>query len=180
MIGSPIRRCPDCGEEFQPHVVQCSDCGAPLESVFEGDPLLEQRAEATGAAPAPAELALLVRGLTPGEADQAAQHLAAAGIPIRLALDRDGLRLGVAREQLVPARSILGRAGVLPEQPDAAEGAVAEEGGPCPACGDHVAPGTAECAGCGLQLAGAFQCPRCGTELLTPSEACPACAPPAD
>jgi len=32
----PIRVCPSCGSEFQPHVTQCLDCGTPTVAGWEG------------------------------------------------------------------------------------------------------------------------------------------------
>ena len=60
--GAPIRRCPECGEEFQPHVVDCSDCGTPLVSAFEGDGAPEAGGDA-GAAPVPEETVTLLSGV---------------------------------------------------------------------------------------------------------------------
>ena len=179
--GAPIRRCPECGEEFQPHVVHCSDCGALLESAFEGEAAPEARASTPATVePAPRQYVVLERGLTSGLAQEAAQYLGAAGIPFRVAAEAGGgFRVSVPLEQMEQGRAALEDAGVGPEPADLPEGAVAAEGGPCPACGDDVAPGTDECPGCGLQLAGAFQCARCGAELQ-PFEACTACAPEPD
>jgi hypothetical protein len=119
---------------------------------------------------------MLASRLTPGMAARAAQALSQAGLRFSLVSDpRQGLRLGVALEDKPEALAILERADVVPKQPDPAEAAVAEEGGPCPACGDRVAPGTTECPGCGLQLSGAYPCRHCGFDLDPAEEACPTC-----
>jgi predicted amidophosphoribosyltransferase len=174
--GSPIRRCPECGEEFMPHVVNCSDCGTPLVSAYEG----EEPPAAAGAPPPedPAEYVSVVSGLTSEAAAEAARHFAAAGIAFATALDarRGGLRLGVARARVREAMEVLEREGIVPRQPDSAEGAVALEGGPCPACGDPVQPGTAECPGCGLHFSSPVpQCEHCGADVDPAFDACPEC-----
>jgi hypothetical protein len=172
----PIRRCPECSEEFQPHIVRCSDCGALLEAAFEGDASPDERGDLRESAPPLPEYARILDGLSPAMAELAAQHLSAAGIPVALTSHyRYGLRLGVKAEDAVTAIAILEREGIVPKQPDASEAAVAAEGGPCPACGDDVAPGTAVCPGCGLRLAGGVPCRHCGAELPPPIGECPEC-----
>jgi hypothetical protein len=174
--GAPIRRCPECGEEFLPHVVQCSDCGATLESGFEGETPSAQGGGVAAPAPA-AEYVGLVSRLTPETAQEAAGHLTEAAVPFVLVSDsRRGLRLGVAPERVADAIGILERAGLAPMQPDSGEAAVAAEGGPCPACGENVAPGSVDCPGCGLSLAAAaVPCRHCGGELHPGFDACPDC-----
>lgn len=39
----PIRFCPACGEEFQPHILTCLDCGAETLEGFEGQEPAERR-----------------------------------------------------------------------------------------------------------------------------------------
>jgi len=171
----PIRRCPECGEEYQPHIVTCSDCGALLEAGFEGDSVDQRHEPLEPALPSP-EYARILDGLAPEIAELAAQHLSAAGIRFGLDSYQYGLRLGVQVEDATVALAILERAGIVPKGPDASEVPVAAEGGPCPACGDDVAPGMTECPGCGLQLAGGVPCRHCGAELATPTGECPSCA----
>jgi hypothetical protein len=174
--GAAIRRCPECGEEFLPHVVHCSDCGALLENAFENDAPPDGPGGVAPAASESPDSVALVSGLTPGAAAQAAERLAAAGIAFGLVADaRRGLRLGVERGRMVEAIEILEREGVIPGQPDPAGAAVGTEGGPCPACGDPVAPGTVDCPGCGLQLSGGVQCRHCGAELVPALDSCPEC-----
>lgn len=157
-----------------PHVVDCSDCGAPLVSALEGD---EAPPGALEPAPESPEYVSLVSGLTATMAEEAARHLGASGIPFAVVADpRRGLRVGVAPDRVRDAMAILERGEVVPRQPDSAEGVVALEGGPCPACGEQVRPGTAECPGCGLHLSSpAPQCPWCGAELDPAFDACPEC-----
>src|SRR5213593_4537794 len=32
-----LRYCPDCGEEYQPHMTQCIDCGTALNEKLDGE-----------------------------------------------------------------------------------------------------------------------------------------------
>ena len=34
--GTYVRYCPDCGEEYQPHMTQCIDCGTALKEKLDG------------------------------------------------------------------------------------------------------------------------------------------------
>jgi hypothetical protein len=61
-----------------------------------------------------------------------------------------GLKLEVHEDDGPAATALLIKAGLLPPFDESPP--VGEEGGPCPACGTHVAPGTIECADCGLVL----------------------------
>lgn len=172
----PIRRCPQCGEEFQPHVVDCSDCGALLVDAFEGG-APSGRAADPDPPPEATEYVGLLSGLDPPMVEQASRHLAAAGIPFTVVADsRRGLRLGVAAERVLDSMHVLERNDVVPGRSESTEGAVAVEGGPCPACGDPVRPGAAECPACGLALSGAApECEHCGAELNPVFDACPEC-----
>lgn len=175
MPGAPIRRCPECGEEFQPHVVSCSDCGAPLENAFEAEePPADERG---GLATVALDYVGLVSGLDTEAAAMSAERLRAAGIPFQLVShSRRGLRLFVARDRVADAIAVLDAGSQVAATPDRAEGAVAVEGGPCPACGEGVAAGAVECPGCGLSLGGAApSCSDCGAELVPGFDACAAC-----
>jgi hypothetical protein len=150
----PVRRCPDCGEEFQPHVVNCSECGTLLEDGIEGE------TSPTDAAPEEDASAYVSLGNFDAEAaGMAAAHLAAAGLRFQLAPSRttsgrplSGLSLFVNEADARAAGDLLVREGILPPIDDSPP--VALDGGPCPACQTHVAPGTLECPECGLVLGG--------------------------
>ncbi|HET8646841.1 MAG TPA: hypothetical protein VFO85_15205 [Vicinamibacteria bacterium] len=176
MTGAPIRRCPECGEEFQPHIVNCSDCGALLADGFEGAAL---PGDGGAAAPLPSaeEYVGVLSGMEPEVAAEASQHLTAAGIPFAMVSHASrGLRLGVAPGRVLEAMKVLQESGLVPAAPESSEGAVAIEGGPCPACGEHVHPGSSECAGCGLSLSGSGrECRHCGADLNPVFDACAEC-----
>ncbi len=179
MTGEPvhIRRCPECGEEYQPHVVRCSDCGALLEDGFEGEDRSGERPDLLEPASPSVEYARILDGLAPATAKLAAQHLSAAGVPFGLdSHHRHGLRLGVRVEDVATAVAVLEREGIVPKQPDPSELLVVAEGGLCPACGDHIASGMPECPGCGLRLVGGVACEHCGAELSATSGECPDCS----
>jgi hypothetical protein len=147
----PVRRCPECAEEFQPHVVSCSDCGAPLEDAVEGQPI-ERRDAAPAAADGP--FVPLTGIVEMQDALDAGQALAATSVRFRLlpVPRRAGLKLEVHEQDAAAATALLVQAGLLPPLDDSP--AVGEDGGPCPACGTHVAAGSIECAECGLVLGG--------------------------
>ena len=174
-LGAPIRRCPECGEEFQPHVVSCSDCGAQLVSAFENDSAAVPNAPEE-VSPADPEYVTLASQLTAEMAEQAAQALAAEGVRFRLAIDLGySFRLVVEPDDVTQALAVLAREGLAPGQPDPEQPAVAEAGGPCPACDHRVAPGTSECPGCGLLLADPVECRHCGAALEPTRSDCPRC-----
>lgn len=176
MTGTPIRKCPECGEEFLPHVVNCSDCGALLVDAFEGAVMPGPDHDVPGAAPGQDYVGLL-SGMEPELAAEASRQLTTAGIPFTIVSHVSrGLRLGVAPGRVLEAMRVLQASGLVPEVPASSEGVVAVEGGPCPACGDHVPPGTGECPGCGLSLSGSGQeCRHCGADLDPAFDACPDC-----
>jgi hypothetical protein len=147
----PVRRCPDCGEEFQPHVVNCSECGTLLEDAIEGE------SPAGSAAPEEdaAKYATLASDLDVDSTRAASEHLAEAGLRFRIVTTRarrGWLDLQVHEEDGVAASALLQREGILPPRDDSPP--VGADGGPCPACQTHVEPGTLECPECGLVLGG--------------------------
>jgi uncharacterized protein with PIN domain len=171
-----VRYCRSCDTEFQPHVVRCSDCGGELEdqypdAVTDADPapIPEQAADD--------EFVTVATDLSAGKAEVVARKLGEAGIRFRVGARGYAFVLAV-REQDQPAtRQILLRARAIPLEPLRDQPAVAETGGPCPACGDPVARGSSECPGCGLSLSSeAAACDRCGADLDPPWEPCRQCA----
>ena len=149
----PVRRCPECGEEFQPHIVTCSDCGVPLEDGIEGQKLAPP--DATSGAGADEGPYVPITGIVESQdALDAGRELAAAQIRFRLLPPprRGGLKVEVHEQDMPAAIGVLINAGLLPPMDESPP--VGEEGGPCPACGTHVAPGSVECSECGLVLGG--------------------------
>jgi len=176
-----VRYCRRCDTEFQPHIVRCSDCGGELEdrdpesdaAVAEHDALDPAAAEADTAA---GEFVAVATDLTSEKAERVARRLGDAGIPFRVGAHGYGFTLAVREQDKAAARPILLRARAIPREPQADQPAVAESGGPCPACGDPVAAGAKECPGCGLSLSSeAAVCDRCGAELADPWRPCPRC-----
>ena len=175
-----VRYCRRCDEEFQPHIVRCSDCGGELEDQYPDSATVEDQARIEDGA-AESEFETVARDLSARKAELVARRLGDAGIPFRVAAQSYGQGFGFVlsvRKQDEPAtRQILGRARALPRSAPEDEPAVGEAGGPCPACGDPVAAGAKECSGCGLSLGSeeAGICDRCGAELVPPWEPCKQC-----
>jgi len=175
-----VRRCRNCGEEFQPHVSVCSDCGGPLEDhdpdvaapPVEDPPAPVDRRGAVGTA---VKVEMLGSLMSSEEAEACADVLARNGLPYYLDVNRDRtFRLSVPLDHAEAAARLLQDAGAIPRRADTP--AVAVEGGPCPACGAHVDAGSRECPDCGLSLGQeAPTCAKCGTELDAPWTTCPRC-----
>jgi hypothetical protein len=88
-----------------------------------------------------------------------------------------GFVLAVRKQDQLATRQILVRTHAIPRESLEDQPAVAETGGPCPACGDPVASGSSECASCGLSLSSeAAVCDQCGAELVPPWEPCKRCS----
>jgi predicted amidophosphoribosyltransferase len=170
-----VRYCPECREEFQPHVVTCSDCGGPLEDRDD----TETAQSPAGPDEEPEDAA--IPGAVPvfdtadtGDVHAAADALAGAAVPFDVKGSRRGLQVRVAAEDRERARSVLATAGLV--GPDDGSPAVALTGGACPACGAQVAPGAESCPECDLQLAGGeLSCPGCGAAVPPDAERCPGC-----
>jgi hypothetical protein len=170
-----LRYCPECDEEFQPHVERCSDCGGELEDRTEEDLAREREEQSTDAPQIPEDAVVVVRGVDPGTARAIAFDLHGAGIPFWLGGGRRGIEVRVRSEDRQAACVVLERAGVLPAQATSDE-VVAASGGPCPACGVHVDAGVSECPTCGLGLADeTVVCRGCGEEVVLSAGRCPSC-----
>jgi hypothetical protein len=160
-------------------MVRCVECGTALKDMLEGE-----APEYDPPKPPPPEEPLLPPGdyktianaIAPSTAGLLMELFDAAGIPIKVEPSGPGLRLSARVEDVAAAVAILEREQVVPKQPDASVPAVATEGGPCPACGTEIPPGTIECPDCGLRLGGTAEtCEGCGAEVGPTEEACPAC-----
>jgi ribosomal protein L40E len=189
-----VRVCRECGEEYRPEAVRCTDCGGELE-----DRQLDEAGN-----PIAVE----------GEVEQA---------PEPVAVERRVVFVTSQAAEVVPLAEALREAAIeyhLGQQPATAEGAapryallvreedaekalralaplIAPEDEPedlhavdsrfelgrgyvqCPACAAAQPPGATECAECGLMLGaaedGAAVCARCSAPLPEPGAACPAC-----
>jgi hypothetical protein len=173
-MASYLRYCPDCGEEYQPHMTQCIDCGTALKEKLEGaetPPLnAPPEGEALPSLP-PGDYLRVADGLTAQAVEPVVRLFVAERIPVKVESSGYGLILSARSEDRAAVVAILEREGVIPKQSDAP--AVAAEGGPCPACGTHIKPGTVECLECGLLL-GAF-CESCGEGVSPSDDACAGC-----
>lgn len=171
-----LRYCPECGEEYQPHVTHCIDCGTGLQEKLDGEAVVVEAPREEPAPPdlPPGEYARVAHGLSATTAEPLVRLFVAARIPVKVESVGYGLTLSARLEDHPAVIAILEREGVLPAQPDSSSAAVAREGGPCPACGASLEPGIVECAECGLTLGGSG-CENCGEELGPADESCPAC-----
>jgi hypothetical protein len=153
-----VRVCPDCGEEFRPGIVTCSDCGALLQ-----DRHLTEGADGsdrgkTSLVPPPdaetesAEDYVIV--FSSIEADgmrEAAAALVAAGIAFRANGNAAGFQLLVHPEDQVPAvQALAGRDGAVTQTSTPGP----DDGHFCPACGTEVAVDAVECPACELVIGG--------------------------
>jgi hypothetical protein len=141
-----VRVCRDCGEEFRPDRVVCSDCGGALEDRDDSAREPAAAPEPTGArlSPARTDLIALVEGSTVGEIEPFAKRLGETAIPFAVSGAIHQFQLLVAPEDRTRARVALGL--------DAAPGDDAALTA-CPACASELAPGVGECPECGLALA---------------------------
>lgn len=157
-----VRICPECGEEFRPEIVSCSDCGGALEDRFEDDETGEIQV-GPGASPAePADEAPPVveverRGLYTSNKIQEirplAERLGGAGVAFWVVSGGDSWTVLVAEADEDRGRAI---AGELLGIGDASLGAFDPESGysACPACGHGLPPQASECPECGLGVGG--------------------------
>jgi hypothetical protein len=173
-----LRYCPDCLEEYKPHVTHCIDCGSPRKEKLAGEEVVFEapREEAAPDLP-PGEYTRVAHGLSAKTAELLVRLFVAARIPVKVESVGYGLTLSARLEDHPAVIAILEREGVLPAQPDSSAPTVAQDGGPCPGCGASLEPGIVECAECGLSLGGSG-CANCGAELGPTEESCAACGHP--
>ncbi len=149
-----VRVCPECGEEFRPDIVSCSDCGATLRDAYD-DGASRPDAEVSGEQAEPTDDADYAPVFTTIESDvmrDAAAALAKEGVPFRVAGNATGYQLLVRADDRPRASQALGtRDGAVVFGPEL-DAAAEEHGGPCPACGTALAAAVVECPECGLVL----------------------------
>jgi len=140
-----VRVCVECGEEYRPEIVACTDCGGRLEDRHDdGDRTVLPATEPAAIGPeADAEFTETIfhaekaTDLTGG-----ADRLVEAGIAFRLRPARGaGYRLLVTAPDRDRALAALGLL--------ADEGARGSKGS-CPACDTRLPEGAVECPECGL------------------------------
>jgi uncharacterized protein with PIN domain len=171
-----VRYCRRCDTEFQPHVVRCSDCGGELEDQYPEAVTGDSQPQVQEETP-DGEFVTVATDLSAGKAELVARSLGRAAIPFRVGAHGIRFVLAVRKQDQPATRQILLRARAIPRESLQDQPAVAETGGPCPACGDPVASGSTECASCGLSLGSeAAVCDQCGAELVPPWEPCKRCS----
>lgn len=175
-----VKRCPECREDYLPHVERCADCGAVLVSSDDEAP--DAGAPEEESPLPPGEYRLLLASDRAAELDPLVQRLASAKVPAKVSVSRrgTGFELRVRDEERARAvellHDVVGRAA-------AAEAALeqhfdAERGGYalCPACESSLPAGATECAECGLLLGGeAPTCEGCGVEIDPTAARCGSC-----
>jgi hypothetical protein len=163
-----VRVCRDCGEEYRPEIGRCADCGGELEDHYDGQGVESTAPPATEAEAAAELVGYRVLFVTPRAADLvplaerlrdthvdyrlAEQPAAAEGAPPRYTLlvrDADAAGALGALADLVAPHEDAADVHAVETRFDPGRGYVQ-----CPACGAEAAPGAAECADCGLGLAG--------------------------
>jgi len=173
-----VRYCPVCREEYQPHLTRCLDCGGPLDDKREGESPDSQQPELEEPSLPLGDYRTIAEGISASAATLLVEQFIAARIPVKVESVGFNLRLRARVDDVPAALAILEREGIVPRQPETLDPVVATEGGPCPACGTQVAPGTDECPECSLQFAGTAGCESCGGEVAPTDQACPACGQP--
>lgn len=172
---SHIRTCPDCGEEFRPEIVRCSDCGAELVDRYD-----DEAQTLDGPEPAEPEThdvySAIFTAIESEAMREAASALAAEGIGFRATGNSLGFQLLVRSEDRTRAVEALGgREGAVVFEPESSLSA-GQDGGPCPACGAAVAAGARECPECQLVLGEAGgTCPSCGAAVAAGGALCALC-----
>jgi hypothetical protein len=177
-----VRYCVNCEEEFRPEILRCSDCGGDLEDRYEEeDGERPQRPDAGDpeVPEPPDDYRPVFDCLDSASLKQAADCLAAAGVPFRASGSSTGFRLLVRKaDESAAGAALQGREGTLAVVDDS-QPSVSPEGGPCPACGASVPGDVLECPGCGL-VVGAVpaRCDECGAPLGPADAQCSVCHPP--
>jgi hypothetical protein len=173
-----IRYCPRCRSEFQMQVMECLDCGGPLDVRDDEVPFEYPEADLLPRRPAPdsdededeeddeeepkepepaiprdAEV-VMVRAASYDWILDLADALAPREIPVRIQKSAAGETYGLfVRVEDAQAAAAVDRevylAGLGEDLPALPE----ERLGACPACGTDVPPGQEECPECGLNVA---------------------------
>ena len=149
-----VRCCPECGEEFRPEIVNCSDCGALLQDRYEDEagppavaPPVAAPPEAVEGPPSADDYAPVFTAIDSVGIRRAAAALADAGVVFRVSGSATGFRLLVPLGSYDAAMEALrGREGAVSSLPDTDP--VPESH--CPSCGAEVPAGAVECPECGL------------------------------
>lgn len=174
-----VKHCPECREDYMPHVERCADCGGDLVT---RDDEAAPEADAHDSALPPGEYHLLLASDRAAELDPLVARLAEAGLPAKVEVARggQGFHLKVRNEERARAAELLrdvlgdmaGREAALERHFDAERGGYTA----CPACEAWLPAGAKECPECGLLLGeDAPTCARCGQELDPDETRCGSC-----
>jgi predicted RNA-binding Zn-ribbon protein involved in translation (DUF1610 family) len=152
-----VRVCPECGEEFRPEIVRCSDCGATLEDRWDDEGASSNAAPPSAVAPPPEEAAGTYVPIYVSERaadlEPFAERLGKAGLPFQVKTAGGSFALlgrEEDRERLVAALGdLLGDAPLLSAKDEPFAGYAR-----CPACDHELAAGAIECPECGLAVGG--------------------------
>ena len=82
-----VRYCPDCGQEYQPHMTECVECGRALEEKLEGAvPDASPPVETVETEPTlpPGDYGVVADSLSATMLDPLVQQFVAAGIPTKV------------------------------------------------------------------------------------------------
>jgi hypothetical protein len=163
-----VRICVECGEEFRPDVLRCSDCGGELVAHDDQHPGADPGAPALPRAGVPGEPLEAARPIAWSEQARDlipfADRLVEGGLVFRIGPRAEagekappGFALRVADKDHEPATRLLApfvtpESGVTLLAPVPAE---EETGGStCPACDTSLPPGAEQCPECGLAFGG--------------------------
>jgi hypothetical protein len=187
-----VRHCPNCRCDYRPEVVQCADCGAPLEDRAEEmdfrrppatDPLQEEEEEQLDP---PAGYEVIYTSGYIRDIEPLAEQLIGADVPFHLFERRTHARTLGFQILVQPAdreRALRALSPLLPSEggaPDthAVETEFVEGRGylRCPACSTDLSGAPAECPECGLPLATPERvCPDCKSPISPADERCGSC-----
>lgn len=191
-----FKTCPQCGDEFLPHVSECPDCRVALVHGEAAGATKAPEAPREAASTALSSGALLRRGEV-WELRELAERLAGAGIACAVDTDPPGGRIAVSAGAKGQGKGSSGRSVSLAlyvgEDDLAAAAEVhhawlsegvpdADTAGPagvlsaCPGCGEPLAESAAACASCGLEFPELeVTCSACGHGISPDAERCPMC-----
>jgi hypothetical protein len=157
-----VRVCPDCGEEFRPEIVNCSDCGALLQDRLEDDETGESMTVVPEAGipggEGPSVVEIERRSLYTSnkirEVRPLAERLGSASLRFWVESAGDSWTVLVSEADEEQGRAILNELFGMGHSSAAAFDA--ESGyAACPACGQALEPRATECPECGLAVGGA-------------------------
>jgi hypothetical protein len=152
-----VRVCPECGEEFRPEIVHCSDCGATLEDRWDDEAASSNAAPPSTTEPhreeAPGNYVAIYVSERAADLESFAERLGKAGLPFQVKAAPGSFALLAReedRERLASALGDLLANATLPSAKDELFAGYAR----CPACDHELAAGATECPECGLAVGG--------------------------